>query len=71
MIYDYAKLRGKIAEVFRTKKAFAKAMGLSIASISMKLNGITPWSQKEMDLASDLLGFNLSEIPVYFFCKKG
>ena len=41
---SYAKLRGRIREVFGTDEAFSKAMGLNKATISKKLNNKTDWS---------------------------
>lgn len=67
---SYAKLRGKIREVFGTQGAFAAAMGIDAATISGKLNDKSDWSRKEMELACVLLGIPLDELPQYFFCPK-
>ena len=39
MAFNYAKLLGKIVEIFGTQRKFAEAMGLSERTISLKLNG--------------------------------
>lgn len=67
MNFDYSKLRGKIREMFRTQNAFAEAMGISTTSLSAKLNNQVEFSQKEIDLATELLKIKKSEIPAYFF----
>lgn len=70
MAYDYNKLLGKIKEVFGTNAAFAKAMGLSERSISLKLNSKVCLSQKEIEKACGLLGIEHDEIGRYFFTQK-
>lgn len=37
-VFDYARLRGKIKEVFGTQDAFADAIGLGRVSVSQRLN---------------------------------
>lgn len=39
MAFDYNKLRGKIVKKYKTQGAFAKAMGVSERTLSLKLNG--------------------------------
>lgn len=67
MPYDYARLAGKITEVFTTQAKFAEAMNLSERSISMKINGKIGWKQSEIIRACKLLGLEVAEIPAYFF----
>lgn len=69
-VYDYSKLRGKIAEVFGRQKDFAKAMNTSPQTISYKMNGTSEWTHDEMEKAIDLLYIPPEEIHVYFFAKK-
>lgn len=69
-MFDYSKVRGKIREVFGTQESFAKAMGISSATISDKLNNKTEWTQKEIDNAVELLNIAKENIPVYFFTEK-
>lgn len=66
----YAKLRGKIREVFSTHEAFAAAMGISEASLSKKLNGHTEWKREEIVKACELLGIPLEAAHEYFFCTE-
>lgn len=69
-MFDYSKLKGKIKEVFGTQSAFARAMGLSGVSLSSKLNGLTQFTQAEMNKACRLLEIPLNQLPVYFFTPK-
>lgn len=70
MAFDYSKLLGKIKEVFGTQERFARAMGLSYASINKKLNNKVQWTQYEMSRALKLLGIEDKETAVYFFTPK-
>lgn len=67
MKYDFSKLRGKIVEVFGKQQAFAKALGLSSRSLSLKLNNERYFKPTEISKAIELLGLSLSDIPEYFF----
>lgn len=66
----YAKLRGKICEVFGTIENFAKAMGKDPSTISAKLNNKSPWTREEIERACDLLGIPIEEVFLYFFTKS-
>ncbi len=63
----YAKLRGKIKEVYWLQSDFAKAMGMNPATLSFKLNGNTSWKREEIGLACKLLHIPLEEAYIYFF----
>lgn len=67
MSFHYARLKGRIKEVCNTNEEFAKRMGLSLATISMKLNNKSQWTQPEIFKAVDVLDINSSDIPAYFF----
>lgn len=67
MAYNYRKLLGKIIEVFSTQANFAREIGLSERSLSLKLNGKVDWKQTEIVNAINLLGIDKSEIDLYFF----
>ncbi len=66
-MYDYSKLSGRIVEVFGTRHSFAKAMGLSERTLSLKMNGKRDWNQLDIGKAIVLLNLSESDIPVYFF----
>ena len=67
---SYAKLRGKIREVFGTQEAFAEAMGMSTVSVSQRLNNKLEWKTSEIVNACMLLGIPLENAAEYFFTKE-
>ncbi len=70
MNYDYSMLDGKITQIYQNRGRFAKAMGLSERTISLKMNGRVPWKQPEITKACELLGIPEYEINLYFFKLK-
>ena len=70
MAFNYAKLLGKIVEVFGTQSRFAEAMGLSERTVSLKLNGKIGWKQVEIVKASSILSIPESAIVEYFFAHE-
>lgn len=70
MEYNSAKLRGKIAEVYKTQAKFAEAIGLSEHSISMKMAGKTAWRSDEIAAAAQLLGIEPHHVADYFLPTK-
>ena len=69
-MFDYAKLRGRIREIFNRESDFADNMGVSKATMSAKLNGRIEFSQKEIYKAMELLNIDACEIDKYFFTLK-
>jgi len=67
MSYDYSKLIGRIIEKFKTRRAFAEALGISEKSLSAKLSNKLPFKQREIKLASNLLKIEDNEVGAYFF----
>lgn len=70
MAYDYAKLNGRIIEICGTKSKFAKLMGLSERTVSLKLNNKIMFKQDEIMKASNILKISIDEIQKYFFVLK-
>lgn len=64
---SYAKLRGRIREIYGTDEAFAKAMSINKTTISKKLNNKTDWSREEIEKACNLLKIDISKMHIYFF----
>jgi hypothetical protein len=64
---SYAKLRGRIREVFGTNEAFAEAMEMDSSSLSAKLNNKSPWKREEIEKACILLNIPIEEVYLYFF----
>ena len=67
--YDYSELLGDIKRTFGAQEPFAKAMGMSASTLSLKLNNKAEWSQDEMMRATKLLNSELSKIRSYFFTR--
>ena len=68
--FDYSKLRGRIVEKFGTQQAFAKALGVSARTLSLKMNNRIPFGQDEIDRIITLLQDTPQNIKAYFFTKK-
>lgn len=67
MPFNYKKLVGRIREKCKTQSAFARDMGLSERSVSLKLNGSREWKQLEMKKACEILDIKMKDIQDYFF----
>lgn len=67
MEYDYRKLRGKIVEVFGSQTKFAKALGVSDRTVSLKLNNERGWTQEEINKSMTLFDEPSGRIKDYFF----
>lgn len=63
----YGKLREKIKAVFGTIGAFATAWDKDRSTVSNKLNGLTPWTNVDIEETCKLLGIPLEEVREYFF----
>lgn len=68
--FDHSKLRGRITEKFGTQSAFAREMGISEATLSMKLAGKNYFTSDEIVQACDLLDIDLGLVADYFFDFK-
>lgn len=67
MPYTYSKLRGRIVEKYGNQENFAKAIDMSKVSVSKKLNGITGFSQVDIESWARVLQIPKEEYPEYFF----
>lgn len=67
--FDYSILRGKIVEKYKTQKLFAKELGISERSLSLKLNNRIYFTQDEILKCIKLLNEPLEKIVPLFFCK--
>jgi len=67
MSLKYAKLRGRIVEMFGTQDAFRKKIGISKTAMSKKMTGKTGFSQKDVAQWSGLLSIQSEQIGEYFF----
>lgn len=67
MKYKYKKLRLRIMEKYDTISNFASVIGLSMNSVSRKLNCKSSFSQKDMVVWGELLDIQTSDYGIYFF----
>ena len=67
MTYNYSKLKGRMAELNYTQEKLAAEMGISARSLSLKLNGIRTYTQRDIVSACEALEIPHEEIPIYFF----
>ena len=70
MPYDYSALSGEINRQFGTRYNFAKSMGLSERSLSLKMTGKVDWRQKEIQRACQILGIADQDVVRFFFTLK-
>ena len=70
MAYEYSKLNGRIVEICGTRAEFAKRMGLSERTVSLKLNNKVSWKQPEIIKAIQVLELDEADIQEYFFTLK-
>ena len=70
MSFDYSRLRGKIVERFGSQGAFAKALGVSQKTLSMKINNKIFFAQDEINKSIELLGIDHADIDKYFFTQN-
>lgn len=66
---DNQNLKNRIKEIYGNQINFAKEMGLSERSISLKLTGTRQWTQGEIYRAKELLMIEDKDIAKYFFAK--
>ena len=66
-VVHYRKLRGRIVERYGTLSQYAEAIGLSLTSLSAKLNRKTDFTGKEIRTWCSLLGIATEDIGAYFF----
>lgn len=69
-MYNLNKLKGRIVEKFSTQGNFAKAMGMSERTVSLKLDNQVDWKQSEIVKACEVLEITKEEIADYFFTLK-
>lgn len=70
-IFDFSKLRGRIREICGTEENWAKMMGFSNWSKSMKLNNKSYFTSEEIIRCCEILKIKRDEIGIYFFNIKG
>lgn len=70
MQFDYSKLLGRIKECGYTQEKLAQAIGISVSTMSQKLNNKAGFGQGEIFLICKALKISITEIGAYFFTAK-
>ena len=70
MNFNYEKLRGRIREKMRSDTVFAKRLGISKTSLSLRLNNQIHFSQRDIYRSMRILQISPEELGVYFFDKE-
>ncbi len=65
--FNYRKLRGRIVEMCGSQAEFAKEIGLSERSVSLKMQGKVYWRQQEIAKAIEVLELGPEDVQEYFF----
>lgn len=68
--FDTIKLSERIAEKYGTRKACAKATGISEASLSRYFNGERELTMSQLRALQKALGIKAKDLDVYFFTEK-
>lgn len=68
--FDYSKLKGRIVEKCGTQANFANKIGLSERSVTLKLNGLRPFKQTDIEKILEVLELSHDDIGTYFFKIK-
>jgi transcriptional regulator with XRE-family HTH domain len=76
--FDYTQLKARIFEMYGTQEAFANALGMSLHTLSYRLNGRLYFTANEMAAIAELLKFPKDakdnyrhrDFMRYFFTKK-
>lgn len=66
-VRTYGRLREQIKTKFGTIGAFASAWGKDRSTVSNKLNGLTPWTDVDIEETCGLLDISIEEVSAYFF----
>ena len=66
-MWDYSRLKGRMAELGFRQEDMGKMIGLSKTTISLKLNNKAEFKQGEINMICDLLKIPCAEINSYFF----
>lgn len=70
LIFDYSKLRGRMAELNKTYAATAKAASMSLTTFSQKMQGKGYFTQSQVCGICMVLGIEQKDIGKYFFTTK-
>ncbi|MBO5437639.1 MAG: DUF739 family protein [Thermoguttaceae bacterium] len=67
--FNYAKLRGRMVEMFGTIGETAEASGIRRDMLSQALNGKRAFTQAEIAILAQTLKISNEEVGIYFFAS--
>lgn len=67
MSANYAKLRGRIKELYGSQDNFALALAMDRSTLSLKLSGKSDWTRQEIVKSCGLLHIPIADVSAYFF----
>ena len=67
MAYTYKRLRGRIVGKYGSQEKFARKIGLTRVSVAKKRNGVTGFSQNDIEDWALALDIKSPDYPSYFF----
>ena len=70
MQFDYSKLLGRVKEFGYTQEGLAEEIGLTKATMSLKLNNKAYFTQPEIEKIREILCIAREDIGLYFFYPK-
>ena len=72
MLFDFSRLKGRIAEKFGTRAAFASHLGIQPSALSNRLSGATQFRADEILVICqpDCLDIAAEDIQAYFFTPR-
>ena len=68
--FNYRKLKGRIVEKCGTQYEFAREMGMSERTLSLKMQGKQSWKQTDILRAIEVLDLDVSDVQDYFFAVQ-
>lgn len=69
--YDYAKLNGRITELYGNRTKFSSKTGISYSHVTALLTGKSLFNQHDIILWKECLQIANEELTDYFFTKNG
>mgnify|MGYP002520089125 CR=1 FL=1 len=70
MLFNNAKLKGRIVEIYGSQKAFAEAINKTETTVNTKLNDKRGMTQNDIIEWANALQIDVNDIGAYFFAAK-
>lgn len=68
--YDYRELQGLIRSKFGNQESYAKAIGISLTSLTERLSNKIPFKQNEILTTKQILNLSPKKVDEIFFTTK-